>query len=46
MLDRDRDMLLAKWRAYVKEAANTDQVVMGFGEWVQEIYFNRHLRSK
>ena len=36
---KDKAILLSKWRHYVEKTANTGKHVMGFGEWMEEVYF-------
>jgi hypothetical protein len=39
MLEKDKAILLSTWRHYVEKTANTGKRVMGFGEWMEEVYF-------
>jgi len=39
MLEKDKAKLLSTWRHYVEKTANTGKRVMGFGEWMEEVYF-------
>ena len=39
MLEKDKAILLSTWRHYVEKTANTGKHVMGFGEWMEEVYF-------
>ena len=41
MLEKDKAILLSTWRHYVEKTANTGKHVMGFGEWMEEVYIPR-----